>query len=67
MNMNEDRIREILHSMVMGDTKLTDELIEEILLSENLKKDIHPLMALTITWLVEFWQDNNPKPGGLKE
>ena len=60
MNMSEDRIRDILHSMVMGDTKLTDELIEEILLSENLKKDIHPLMALTINWLVEFWQDNNP-------
>ena len=54
--MTEDRIREILNQLIIGNATLNDELVSEILLSENLKKDIHPLMALAINYLIEVWE-----------
>ena len=51
--MNIERQRAILNDLIIDNKPLSQKVIKEILVDEDLKKDVHPLLAIVFNHLIE--------------
>ena len=51
--MNIERQRAIMNDLIINNIPLSQDVIKEILLDDELKKDTHPLLAIVLNHLIE--------------